>query len=280
LGAAIAALCVLFISSLSGCALQSQYFDNDAHQLGFTRQVVMGEGFQHAIYRHDGVRRSTLLHVYLGGDGSPWLDHRLISADPTPQNALVLKLMAVDPVASLYLGRPCYHGFSTTEPCNPRLWTSARYSSTVVTSMQRVLQDFMHREGFREVVLIGYSGGGTLAMLLAERIAATTTVVTIAGNLDIDAWTRYHAYTPLVESMNPALRPVLDARVEQYHLIGQADSNVPWSLVDSAIQRQPDAHVLLWQDFDHACCWQSIWQQFLPCLEGQCNAELLGASIR
>lgn len=256
---------------LLGCTHQSEYLDIEANKHGFTKKIVQGSEFQHMIYIQDEVRNSPILHVYLDGDGQPWIGNRLISADPTPVNPIMLKLMAIDQVPGIYLGRPCYHGFSTSPSCDPALWTSARYSLRVVKSMQKALLDYMARAGYSEVVLIGHSGGGTLAMLLAERIKATRAVVTIAGNLDIDFWTEYHGYTPLKESLNPAHLPPLDPAILQYHLIGKADNNVPYHLVEQVLKTQSNARVLTWEKFDHACCWHQIWQEFVHCLYNQCR---------
>ncbi len=256
---------------LQGCTAQSRLLDIEAAKQGFTREVVQGSEFPHVIYRHDNPHIGSTLHVYLDGDGKPWIGNRLISADPTPVNPLMLNLMAIDQAPSIYLGRPCYHGFASISPCNSQLWTTARYSIQVIKSMEEVLRNYMTQAGYSEVILIGHSGGGTLAMLLAERIQQTRAIVTIAGNLDIDAWAKYHHYSALTGSLNPANMPELDTKIHQYHLIGKADRNVPYSLVEAVLQKQPTAKVLIWEQFDHACCWQNIWQDFLHCLENYCS---------
>jgi hypothetical protein len=93
-------------------------------------------------------------------------------------------------------------------------------------------------------------------------------VVTVAGNLDVDAWTRYHHYTPLLGSLNPANLPPLNPDISQYHLVGKKDQNIPFQFSQQAINRQPDASLLIFDDFDHACCWPKIWLAFLSCLNG------------
>lgn len=252
---------------LQGCTHQPGHLDIEASKHGFSTEIIQGSEFQHVIYIQDGAHNSSILHVYLDGDGQPWIDNSLVSADPTPINPMMLNLMAIDQAPGIYLGRPCYHGFSTIPPCDPGLWTSARYSLRVVKSMERALLDYMARAGYSEAVLIGYSGGGTLAMLLAERVNATRAVVTISGNLDIDSWTEHHGYSPLKGSINPAHLSRLDPEILQYHLIGKADRNVPYHLVEQVLRTQSNARVLVWEKFDHDCCWHTIWPEFLPDLE-------------
>ena len=121
------------------------------------------------------------------------------------------------------------------------------------------------------MVLIGYSGGGALAMLLAHRFAETVAVITVAGNLDPDAWTRLHGYRPLDAALNPGdLPPFLDS-VAQYHLVGELDRNTPAWLLEAALEKQPQAHIVVWKGFDHACCWEGIWQDVLACVSAGCK---------
>jgi pimeloyl-ACP methyl ester carboxylesterase len=56
------------------------------------------------------------------------------------------------------------------------------------------------------VLLIGHSGGA-LAILLAARVPQVVAVVTIAGNLDTDVWTKLHGYLRLQGSLNPIAAP-------------------------------------------------------------------------
>lgn len=238
-----------------------------ADRAGLEALHLIGDPFVHTAYLGRGNRRSDLLHVYFSGDGSPWIGRTRIAKDPTPRNPVALRLMAIDPNPRLYLGRPCYHGLLNSSGCSPALWTSARYSETVVRSMAAALQTFIERKGIEHVVLIGYSGGGVLAWLLAERVPRVRTLVTIAANLDIDAWATRHRYTKLGDSLNPAARLPLPKGIAQLHLAGNSDTNVPPSLVRAALTAI-DAKNQPWVlDGDHRCCWESHWPRVLAALE-------------
>ena len=76
--------------------------------------------------------------------------------------------MNQDRQSSILLGRPCY--YVQNNNCDPSLWTNARYSERVVDIMAYAIRDFITRFEISSVRLIGYSGGGSLAMLLATRI--------------------------------------------------------------------------------------------------------------
>lgn len=219
--------------------------------------VVRGERFLHRVEVNDAADKREL-HVYIEGDGTPWVRRTRIAGDPTPREPLALRLMEQDRAFSAYVGRPCYWGLARSENCEPRLWTSARYSREVVDSMRAVIRGLLDEHGSRQLVLIGHSGGGTLAMLLAPRFEETTAVITIAANLDVDAWTSLHRYLPLHESLNPMELPPLPPRIRQMHLAGGKDDNVPPRLIANAI---------VFPHFDHHCCWVREWPRILRGLQ-------------
>jgi len=249
---------------LTACALSpARHSDRQAMELGFERAVTPGNGFQHVVYRNRLSAPAGVLHVYLEGDGSPWIRERWISSDPGPRNPLMLQLMSLDSAASLYLGRPCYHGFSDQGACQPGLWTYGRYSTPVIEAMAQALGDIMRDQGYRHCVLIGYSGGGAIAMLLAERVPNVLAVVTIAGNLDPDEWTRYHEYSPLLTSLNPTRHQPLPAGIVQLHIAAENDEVVPPEITKAAAMHQRNAEFRVIPDHDHVCCWHELWPSVL-----------------
>lgn len=254
---------LLFVAlHLSGCANPAQRMDERAAELGYRRLVVQGDGYDHVAYiKQNDESAKSVLHVYLEGDGTPWVHKHVAAADPTPRMPLMLELMALDPSPSVYLGRPCYNGLSKTKACTPDLWTDRRYSETVVASMSAALEKLA--AGYRSLVLLGYSGGGSLAMLMAERLPKTETVVTVAANLDTVRWTKLHGQKPLTGSLNPASRPQLPSRIRQMHFAGEDDENVPPMLVHDAIEQEQGAIFKVFPEQDHHCCWRKVWPEIL-----------------
>jgi pimeloyl-ACP methyl ester carboxylesterase len=113
------------------------------------------------------------------------------------------------------------------------------------------------------ITLVGYSGGGVLAMLIAEHLPRVRRVLTVAANLDIDAWALFHGYTPLDGSSNPAGRTPLASRVERVHLAGGRDDKVPAWLIGAAAARDPGATLIELPEHDHRCCWAEQWPEIL-----------------
>lgn len=261
--------------TLSGCSTPSQRIETLAAQLGYQRMVVAGQPWAHVLYRNTITQPDSILHVYLEGDGTPWIGGKIIATDPTARNPLALRLMAQDPYPALYLARPCYHHLKNTAPCPAQFWTSHRYSPAVVNSMIHALQHYLQLHQpkaalIQEMVLIGHSGGGTLAMLMAPKIPAQT-VITIAANLDIEAWTRYHHYSPLWGSLNPAQQAPLPQTIKQWHFTGAEDTQVPATLIASALKNQPQAVFQIIPGYNHHCCWESTWKNTLQQLTRDLN---------
>lgn len=244
------------LSATLGCGSTPTSSTDWARSLGLLPVIIDGEAFRHVLIRgrtQDGPE----LHVYIEGDGSPYASGS-IARDPTSRSGLMLRLMSVDPAPSLYLGRPCYLGLYADRNCNAHYWTDRRFSPEVVASLRAVLRDERMRRGEKNLVLIGHSGGGALAMLLADDLEGVSGVITLGGNLDTDAWARLHAYAPLKGSENPALLGPLPSGVSAVHLVGSRDRVTPPAFITQAAAVTGGATVVI-GGFTHACCWEKIW---------------------
>lgn len=252
---------------LTGC-LASLSIDHQASALGLTKSSLVGQDFEHIVYAKGKPCTNGRLHVYLEGDGSAWLPGNRIASDPTPRHSCLLPLMALDPTPSVYLGRPCYHGLSQAAGCHPGLWTQRRYSEEVLTSMLAALEQMVGGKPCR-AVLIGYSGGGTLAMLMAAHAPHNISgVVTLAGNLDVAAWAALHAYTPLEGSLDPARFAPLPNTIFQIHIAGEKDDNIPPALIRKQASRQPNARFFLLPKQSHTCPGKALWPGILAAIAG------------
>jgi hypothetical protein len=200
--------------------------------------------------------------VYVEGDGKAWQSRTRLSDDPTPENPVALKLASTPQDATvIYLGRPCQFVMRDGASCPSKWWSTARYADEITNTLNRVLDQLLPaaRSG---LVLVGYSGGGNVATLMAAQRNDVTGLVTIAANLDTDAWTALHRVTPLAESVNPASRAADLAHVPQVHFQGGKDSVVPASVTEAFTGRfaqKTNIHILREASFDHHCCWAADW---------------------
>lgn len=258
LGITIAALCLL-----AGCAAPAwQQLPPDARagvvQTGFALRYV----WRHPA-RHDAARP---LIVILEGDGRPWLYATRIARNPTVDDPLLWNWFSQWSGQALYLGRPCYFApsLAQTDPaCAPYWYTNGRYSAAVVDSLQQALQRLAPN---RPLVLLGHSGGGTLAMLLAPELPHACAVVTLAGNLNVAAWVRAHGYSPLTGSLDPAREPPLPPRIGQWHLYSTQDRTIQASWILAEARRQ-HAHAIAEPASSHDRGWRPFWPQLDRILE-------------
>lgn len=259
---------VLFVMTLAAC---QSYIKPDFERLSAAMQAkrVTTPFHQHLVLTSLSPKSSTKLHVYIEGDGRPWIKRFLVAKNPTPQRPFALALMRQDQHTSLYLGRPCYFnepafGLNDTA-CDASLWTNARYSDKVVMSMVDALRQSMANMEYAQLTLIGHSGGGTLALLMAQQMPEVDQVVTIAANLDVDAWVKHHHYSALTESLDPAL--ITTPRPQrQHHYGGSKDTIVPPAL-NQAFLTRVEQRLIVIEGFDHHCCWIDYWPTLLEQIE-------------
>ena len=230
---------------------------------GMARTVIDGGHYKHLLLSQGPVRSGLRLYVFIDGDGTPARRRSNLAAIPQPEDSVVLRLMARHAGPALLLGRPCYHGVNRRRACDESLWSTHRYSREVVDSMIAALRAFLAPLPETPVTLVGFSGGGVLAMMMATHVPGVDSVVTMAANLDTEAWRAHHGQPPLSGSLNPADFAPLPPRIAQLHLAGGEDKVVPAALIRPEAQRQPTAHFGIAPGVAHLCCWETLWPVLL-----------------
>lgn len=252
----IGAACLSLL--VSACASNAERIEDLARESHLTRTMFDAEGHRTLIYMRPKSSAADRLTVFLEGDGVPWRAGIVPSTDPTTAHPIALKLLMRTPGAGAYVTRPCYHELPS-ERCTPELWTNARYSEEVVDAMAATVREAARLADAREILLVGYSGGGTLALLIAERLDDVAGVVTLAANLDIESWAEHHGYLPLEGSLNPAASD-REHRWTEIHLIGGQDTVVPLATTASYFSRYPAAQRWQFPQHGHVCCWVDEWE--------------------
>lgn len=175
------------------------------------------------------------INIYIEGDGLSWISRNQISSNPTPINPIALKLMISDTKSNcnIYIARPCQ--YLNSNICEEKYWTSHRFNTKIIESYNEALDIIKNDNKNSNFNLIGYSGGATIALLIASNRHDINSITTVAGNLDTDAWTKMHNISKLDGSLNPADFSKKLETIKQHHLIGIDDSIIPKEVYQSYI---------------------------------------------
>jgi pimeloyl-ACP methyl ester carboxylesterase len=223
--------------ALLGCCGQTacRSPDRDAQRIAgpalLQRQTVHAGSFVLTSFARIGAPREPI-DIYIEGDGRAWQSRGAPAPDPTPRQAMGLKLAAKDPGANVvYLARPCQFTARDSH-CDVVYWTGKRYSPEVIAAMNEAVSHYAALVRGSALNLIGYSGGGTLAILIAVRRNDVASIRTVAGNLDVDEVNRLHAVSPMPLSVNPINEAYRVAAIPQIHFSGGADRVVPPAIAE------------------------------------------------
>ena len=223
------------------------------------------------------------INVYIEGDGAAWTQRQIAPQDPTPRNPLAASLASRDPSPwVVYLGRPCqYLDQANLAQCPMAWWTDARYGAAALAIMNEALNQAIQQlqnqsvnhalagKGATQAIrlrLIGYSGGGVIAALLAQQRDDVACLITVAAPLDLRAWTTLQGLSPLQQSQNPATSVMRHGHLPQTHWYGKADRTVPPQSLGEYGFAQPGfaaAAVRVLPGYDHRRPWAENWPQLL-----------------
>ena len=214
------------------------------------------------------------LTIYIEGDGAAWRARQIPPSDPSPKNPIAAYLALADPnLLVAYMARPCmYLKEEQLKGCSEMLWTDARFGKEALALSNQALDSVLAKiknkhlaDSSRPLLinLVGYSGGGVIAALVAAQRSDVACLNTIASPLDIEVWAKLQKVAPLSQSFNPAYPDVRLSRIPQMHWFGAEDKIVPpqalgryhnWSPIlerDQVIQVIPK--------FNHRDFWVQEW---------------------
>jgi hypothetical protein len=238
--------------------------DSLARQQGWQATRIKTLHFDLVAYLPVKPAQAEQLTVYIEGDGFAWVSPSQPSNDPTPRDPLALRLALMHPGGNAaYLARPCQYTDAKSSGCLQRYWTEGRFAPEVIEASSAALDEIKRRFGAQQLSLVGYSGGGAVAALLAARRSDVEKLITVAGNLDHRAWTAHHQIQALTGSLNPADEIEGLKLIRQWHFVGEQDKIMPPFLVQGfakhLIATTPQLVVRVEPDYDHRCCWVENW---------------------
>lgn len=252
---------LLFILLLAGCSSGQKPISLTGAPVGFEKKLVSGSDFTLTTYQK--ITSDNAPYVfYIEGDGRV-ATKTGISPDPTPKRPVLVNLMLLDNRPNIvYIARPCQYSKALNPNCNnSSYWTSKRFAEEVIENMNQVMNQISQGRKFS---LVGYSGGGGIAVLIASRNRNVLDIVTIGGNLDIHKFTSHHRSLPMSGSMNPLNYAEKIKLVPQMHLSGELDRVVPPFIAQEYVIRSNSVcvkHQVI-QGATHSRNWEQFWQVY------------------
>jgi hypothetical protein len=208
------------------------------------------------------------LRIYLEGDGRAWLTKTRASRNPSPKNPVGLYLAAQEHKGNvMYIARPCqYVSFEKNPKCEYPYWTVKRFAPEVIDSVSAVIDSGKKKAGAGKLEIVGFSGGGAMAVLVAARRSDVIGIRTVAGNLDHRVWTQYHKVDPLRESLNAADVAGKVAHVPQVHYVGSQDENIGLYVAESfrsKAGRDNCINIEMVKGASHSQRWEQAWPDLI-----------------
>lgn len=206
------------------------------------------------------------INVYIEGDGYAWRSRYEPSSNPTPKYALALQLASLDTSPNvIYVARPCQFTDPSLKACDVAYWTSKRFAPEVVKAINQTIDKLLPPKIELKLHLIGYSGGGAIAVLIASKRGDIASIRTVAGNLDTEALNQYHHVQPMPLSLNPANAAKKIHDIPQIHYVGAQDKLVPQAIANHFVLAQEGhcATVVTLENVTHEDGWQQVWQTLI-----------------
>jgi len=181
------------------------------------------------------IANSEILKVYIEGDGFAWINRYTISPNPTPINPQALRFASWDKSDTvLYLARPCQ--YNITKNCTNKYWTDDRFSSIVIDNINQAITKIKKITNSKKIELIGFSGGGAIATIVASKRDDVIKIITIAGNLNHKLLSEYHHISYMKGSLNPVDIASKISNIPQIHYVGAKDKIIPIIIANSFLK--------------------------------------------
>lgn len=234
--------------------------DKTASLNSFEKKLVKAGSFVLTTYQHITDPHKSYV-FYIEGDGSIATGNYAIASNPTPSKIMLLKLATMDSRPNIvYLARPCqYTPVELNPKCRAEYWLDKRLSEEVIESINIAVNTI---SGSMPASLIGFSGGGGIAILVAARNHNIQGIVTIAGNLDIARFSSYHQVYALKESLNPIDYAKKITHIPQLHFSGDKDLIVPSTITNAYVEfsASPCVRSKIFPNITHTIGWDLVWK--------------------
>jgi len=258
---------ILIVTLLSGGCVSKlspkvrQHTADTVAQVGnLVQQKIVTDNFLLTTYqRFDSAADNKQMVVYIEGDGMAWISRDQLSNNPTPVQPIALKLASIDTnTNALYIARPCQYLWpQKMNACSSKYWSNKRGSEEVISSISQAISIVKQKQNISTIRLIGYSGGGGIAALIAARRQDVDEFVSVSANLNYKLFTQIHNLSPMNGSIDPITVAKQIGSIPQIHYVGADDKIVPRQI---ALSFSDKVRVINNVSHDN---WPDKWAQIL-----------------
>jgi predicted esterase len=275
----IALIAILTLAACYSPAMQArpEIADRLAHPMRMVKRFVSADPFELTAYERVSKKGRTA-NIYIEGDGQTWISWSKESQDPTPTNPVSLHLASKDLSENvIYLARPCQFNPLPKSLCfDPQHWTDGRYNKLTIESMHKALNDIKRRYNITGFNLVGFGGGGSVAIILGARRNDVKSIRTIAAIFDHEAVTSKLDTRAFHNSLNPIDFAAQIAHIPQHHFIGKYDEIASSSHFYEFQKEMGKSSCLRYSIIDetaHELGWVNRWETLLK-FPLDCRADL------
>lgn len=205
---------------LTGCAWMTP------NPSGFIDKKIETEYLTFSVWEKEGIEKGKPLRIYIEGDGNP-----------NPSDKIALYYAEQDETQNvIYLGRPCQWSEDKICKSKPEIYKEQRFHPEIIREVEEVVLYLKDKYKSPEIELIGYDGGATIALDLASQMNIDR-VITIAGILDTNAYSRHNDLSEMPDAQNPADKLSVLADVKQIHYVGSEDEITPRRVAERFIAK-------------------------------------------
>lgn len=240
---------VTLILTLLGCSSNQEKLGEWAVSHQAKTQVITTSEFQLQAIMPPELPANKSLRIFIEGDGRAWATRSQPSLDPTPSSMQMANLAISS--SSVYLARPCQ--FVMSAGCNQNVWTDERFGREIVDTFHQAIDKLKSSTSASSIELVGYSGGATIALILASERSDIASIQSIAGNLDPNAWVTLNKLSPLHGSIDPLIGADKLSVIPQRHFVSVNDSVIPHSITRKFVKKiSAKCADLIYAEGDHS----------------------------
>lgn len=264
----ITTLLIISLNFLASCTSnvqqRTELSDQVAINNSFKKELVKSDNFLITTYQKIQDHTQPIV-FYIEGDGLPQKGG-FLTDNPTPIKQMLIKLAVLDKRPNVvYVGRLCqYTPMELNPKCKQNYWGSERFSIETVNVINDIIAKISQNKPYS---LIGFSGGGTIATLIAAQDKNVKDIITLAGNLDTDEFLKLQGLPGyFINSINPVKIAGKINHIPQLHISGGADSRVPKIILDNYLAASGSSTCVqskIYSGIAHQGAWYKIWQEIL-----------------